>query len=295
MTCFNKKYPTMKKKLRNSIVVLVFVINHLVTHYVMGQGDLPVYLNDRGTGQPTSMFGTYINKKEFIIYPFYEYYHDSDAEYAPNELGGVSDTDYRGKFVGHEGLIFLGYGISDRLAVEFEAAVMSAKLTRSSEDPEGASEVIEESGLGDVESQIRWRWNHESEKKPEYFSYFETVFPVQKNDDKVLIGTSAWEFKLGSGVVKGFTWGTMTVRLAAEYDGAEKVFEFGEYALEYLKRVSPFFRFYVGLEGSQDELELITDLQFHFTKFAFIRVNNSFGVTSKATDYAPELGVLFHF
>ena len=50
-----------------------------------------------------------------------------------------------------------------------------------------------------------------------------------------------------------------------------------------------------GVEGTQDEVELITDLQFHVSPHAFIRINNAFGVTSKATDYAPELGVSFHF
>lgn len=263
------------------------------TESLLAQQEKPVYLKDRGTGQPTSMFGTYINKGEFLVYPFYEYYYDKNTEYAPNELGGQSDTDYRGKFTGHEALIFLGYGITDRLAIEFEAAYMSARLKRSSEDPEGPDDVIEESGIGDIESQIRWRWNKETIKSPEFFSYFETVFPFQ--EDKLLIGTQAWEFKLGSGMVKGFKWGTMTFRLAAEYDAGENVIEMGEYAIEYLKRVSPLFRFYLGVEGSQDEVEFISDLQFHFNDTVMLRVNNAFGVTSKATDYAPEIGVLFSF
>jgi hypothetical protein len=87
----------------------------------------------------------------------------------------------------------------------------------------------------------------------------------------------------------------MTFRVAGEYSAEESKIELGEYAVEYLKRVSRFFRFYVGVEGSQDEVELITDLQFHVIPNAFIRVNNAFGLTSKATDYAPELGILFRF
>lgn len=280
----------MKSILKFTLTFLIIVMLQLTA---TAQEELPSYLKDRGTGLPTSMFGTYINKGQFLLYPFYEYYYDKDAEYAPNELGGQSDVDYRGKFVGHEMLIFLGYGISDRLAIEFEAAYMTAKLTRSADDLEEPNGVVEESGLGDVESQIRWRWNHESPRKPEFFSYFETVFPFQK--DKELIGTSDWEFKLGSGMMKGFKWGTLTLRLAVEYDAAESLFEAGEFALEYLKRVSPLFRFYIGVEGAQDEVELITDLQFHFSKKVMLRVNNAFGLTSKATDYAPELGVLFTF
>jgi hypothetical protein len=152
---------------------------------------------------------------------------------------------------------------------------------------------LEESGLGNVESQLRWHWTEETTSHPEVFSYYETVFPLQK--DKKLIGTQDWELKLGIGVMKGFRWGTMTLRLATEYDAAENKGELGEYALEYLKRVSKLFRLYVGVEGSQDEVEAITDLQFHISPDAFIRINSAFGVISKAKDYAPELGVLFHF
>jgi len=65
--------------------------------------------------------------------------------------------------------------------------------------------------------------------------------------------------------------------------------------IEYLKRVSNLVRFYIGLEGTPDEAALIADVQLHFFPIAFIRLNNSFGFTSKATDYAREVGVLFHF
>jgi hypothetical protein len=253
----------------------------------------PYYRADRGEGTPLSMFGTYIEKGELIIYPFYEYYYDQDAEYSPAELGYELDEDFRGRYRAHEGLIFLGYGITSDLAVEFEAAVISAKQYRSDDDPSDMPEKVEESGLGDVEGQLRWRFARETALRPEFFTYFETVFPLQ--EDKKLIGTQDWEYKLGFGASKGFLFGTLTLRTAAEYSTEESKVEAGEYALEYLKRVSRLFRFYIGVEGSEDEVELISDLQFHITRNVFIRVNNAFGVTSKATDYAPELGVLFHF
>jgi hypothetical protein len=190
-------------------------------------------------------------------------------------------------------LIFLGYGITEDLAVEFEAAVISAKQYRSDDDLSDMPEKIEESGLGDVEAQLRWRLGREALGRPEFFTYFETVFPLQ--EDKRLIGTQDWEYKLGFGATKGYRVGTFTLRAAAEYSTEESKLEAGEYAVEYLKRISGLFRFYIGVEGSEDEVELITDFQFHIIENAFIRVNNAFGVTSKATDYAPELGVLFHF
>ncbi len=283
----------MRKKHIISMTIFVSGMFFFNSSPVFAQDDLPYYLKDRGTGIATSMFGTYINKGEFIIYPFYEYYHDQDAEYEPKELGYGLEKEFRGHFRGHESLIFLGYGITERLAVELEAAVMTAKLDKAKDDTSNMPDKMEESGLGDVESQLRWRWREETINRPEIFGYFETVFPLQKS--KKLIGTQDWEFKLGSGITKGYQWGAMTLRAAIEYDGAENKVELGEYAIEYLKRVSKLFRFCVAIEGSQDEVEFITDLQFHISPQACIKVNNAFGVTSKATDYAPEVGVLFHF
>lgn len=283
----------MKRSNLFSVAIVAATIAFSVFSNVAARDDLPYYLQDRGTGVPSSMFGTYIDKGEFIFYTYYEYYYDQDAEYKPEELGYGLEEDFRGRYRAHEGLIFLGYGITERLALELEAAVITATQYKSDSDTSDMPDKIEESGLGDVESQLRWRWTEETMSRPEVFSYYETVFPLQK--DKKLIGTQDWELKLGTGVMKGFRWGTITLRLAAEYDASEKKVELGEYALEYLKRVSKLFRFYVGVEGSQDEVEAITDLQFHVHPNAFIRINNAFGVTSKATDYAPEVGVLFHF
>jgi hypothetical protein len=110
-----------------------------------------------------------------------------------------------------------------------------------------------------------------------------------------LIGTPDWEFKLGSGVIKGFSWGTMTLRVAFEYSMAESKLELGEYAVEYLKRLSPRWRLYLGIEGTQDELELIPEAQLFITDSIFIKLNSAFGITSKATDWAPEVGILFSF
>jgi hypothetical protein len=255
------------------------------------QDDLPPYLRDRGTGQPTSMFATYVRSGDLLIYPFFEYYLDNNAEYSPEELGYGLDEDFRGKYRASEGLIFLGYGFTDWLAIELEAAIISASLETAPEDPTDTPARIEESGTGDVEGQLRVRLARETESRPEIFSYFEAVTPQQ--EDKVLIGTPDWEFKLGAGVIRGFSWGTMAVRAAVEYTKEEDKYEAGEYAIEYVKRFSPKWRGYLGLEGSEDEVELITEAQWHLSRSMYVKLNNSFGVTSKATDWAPEVGVMF--
>ena len=46
----------------------------------ISQESLPFYLKDRGPGVPTSMFATYIQKGEWVVYPFFEYYTDNNLE-----------------------------------------------------------------------------------------------------------------------------------------------------------------------------------------------------------------------
>jgi hypothetical protein len=246
------------------------------------------YLADRGTGIPSSIFGTYIRRGELVIYPFFEYYRDRDFEYKPAELGFGLDEDFRGRYRAKEFLIFVGYGVTDRLMVEFEAATIRARLEKSPEDPTNLPRVIEESGLGDVEGQLRYRLWNETATRPELFSYFEAVAPLQK--DKLLIGTPDWELKAGVGAIRGYRWGTMTVRAALSYESS---LEAGEYAVEYLKRLSDSWRVFAAIEGTQDEVELITEAQWHVTPRVIVKLNNALGLTSKATDWAPEVGVMF--
>lgn len=228
-----------------------------------------------------------------LIYPFYEFYYDHNTEYSPSEFGYNDEEDYEGKSIGHEGLIYLAYGITDWLMIEIEAALITETLWKSDEDTTGMPDSLHEDGLGDVEGQLRWRYFKENEKRPELFSYFETVLPLQP--DRQLIGTSDWEFKLGIGIMKGFKFGTMTARFAIEYDGEESEVAPGEYALEYLKKLSDYFVLFTMFEGEQDELEFVAELQIHFNKHIYSKIGSGFGITPKATDIAPEVGVMFVF
>jgi hypothetical protein len=212
---------------------------------------------DRGEGVPVSMFGAYINAKELLVYPFFEYYRDRDYEYEPGELGYVATTEYRGRYRAREGLVFVAYGISENVAVEFEAATIKASLNKSNLDDSELPARLEESGLGDVEAQLRWRWKQETAFRPELFSYFETVFPFQRS--KALIGTPGWEFKFGTGMTRGLSWGTITIRAAVANSGGS--FEPGEYAFEYLRRLSTRLRVFGAIEGSEDEVEFIAKLR----------------------------------
>ena len=272
-------------------IILLFLL--FQTSSISAEEQLPVYLKDRGTGISSSMFGTYVRPGELLVYPYVEFYKDSNMEYKPKELGYDVNRDYRGEYQATEALIFLGYGLSERWAVEFEVAFIDASLEKASEDTSEVPDKLEESGLGDVEAQVRYRCFGETAYRPEVFSFFETVFPTP--GDPHLIGTPDWEFVLGAGAIKGFSWGTITLRAALEYDKAEETTEIGESAVEYLKRINPSWRLFLAIEGADDEWEGITELQWHFRPNMFLKLNNAFGLSSKAPDWAPEIGVMFSF
>jgi len=257
--------------------------------------ELPSYLRDRGAGIRTSHLGSYVRHRELLVYPFFEWYADRNLEYKPAELGyGPSQLDYRGRYRASEGLLWFGYGATPDLAIELEAAVITAELRTSADDTSRAKpSAVEESGLGDVEGQIRWRFQRETATRPELFTFVGTVLPLQKT--KHIIGTQDWEFFFGLGLTRGFSWGTLTVRAAGEYArAATPKFDAGEYAIEYLRRLSPAWRVVAAIEGNQvDEVSLLTEAQWHFSRHAILKLNNGWGLTTNATDFAPEVGIMF--
>lgn len=276
----------------------VFVSIGLALKSLNAQGhwnpaQFPAYLGDRGSGSPTSMFGTYCRKGELLLYPFYEYYINNDEVYSPEDFLYLDTEEYEGKYRASETLIFIGYGITEDIVVELEAAYIDASLERAEDDASGMPTKMSESGIGDVQMQLDWRFARETERHPEAFSYLEVVFPTQ--DKGALIGTTDWQVKCGVGCIKGFGFGTMSIRVSAEYDADTGETDVGEAAIEYLKRFSQDWRVYLGLEGTTDEVELINEIQWHFSKNAFLKVNNGFGVTPAAPDWAPEIGVMFSF
>jgi hypothetical protein len=250
-----------------------------------------VYLRDRGTGIYTSIFGTYVRHRELLVHPFFEYYLNNDQEYKPGDFVNGPDIDYRGRFRASEELLFIGYGLTDWLAIEFEAAVIQATQYKSPKDNSVMPQKFSESGIGDVQSEFNFRWQKEGPRRPELFSYFEIVYPTRGS--RKMIGTGDWEFKLGTGLIRGFHFGTITLRTSLEYPLEDGKLSWGGFAVEYLKKLSAKWRIYVGVETNQDEVEFITEAQWHITNRIFFRFNNGFGITSKATDWAPDTGIVF--
>jgi hypothetical protein len=258
---------------------------------------IPRYLRDRGTGIPASIFGTFIRRGELLVYPFYAYSRDNNREYQPAKLGFGLNQDFRGRFHSSESLIFVGYGITDWLAVELEGGHLNATLDKSPLDPSATPSRIKESGLGDLEAQLRFRFATESEHRPELFGFLEMTPATETR--KVLINEPNWDLKPGLGVIRGFGWGTMIIRIAAEYNREARSVDLGEVAIEYLKRLSPSFRINAGIEGGEtgapDEFDLVTGVQLRLTDQLSLKFDNAVGLSSKATDWAPQIGAVFSF
>ena len=133
----------------------------------------------------------------------------------------------------------------------------------------------------------------ETAKKPEYYSFVEVVFPLQP--DNVVVGTSDWEYAVGFGLIKGFSWGTLNGRVSLKYDEVDGQVEAGEFAVEYLKRLSPKWRMVGTLEGEDDEISLIGEAQWFINRRTYFKFNCGVGLSDKAPDIAPEVGIMFSF
>ncbi len=259
--------------------------------------DLPRHLRDRGTGISTSLFGTYVARGQLLIYPYYAYSRDNNREYQPRKLGYGLNQDFNGRFRSSEALIFVAYGVTDWLALEFEAAYLEATLHKAPNDPSAMPARIRESGVGDIEGQLRFRLLTERGSRPELFGFVEMT--PRSQGKRVLIGEPDWDLKPGFGVLRGYSWGTLMLRVAAEYNREGRNPDLGEVTIEYLKRLSPALRLNIVLEGGEsgapDEFELITGINWRLAPHLLLKLDSGLGISPKATDWSPQVGVMFSF
>jgi hypothetical protein len=253
-------------------------------------------LRDRGSGVPASLFGMYLRPGELVIYPFFEYTRDDNREYKPSDFGLSSDADFRARFRGTSTQLFVGYGVTDWLALEFEAAFLTATFTKSPNDPNPTPSRLHQEGIGDVEMQVRARLWRERGGRPELFGFVELVPRTQRR--KELLAEPNWDAKPGVGLVRGFGFGTMSIRIAAEYNHEEKHPDLGEFAIEYLRRLSRsgtlFLAFEGGETGAMDEWDLVTGIRWRLGRTVDVKFDNALGLSSKATDWAPQAGLVFY-
>jgi hypothetical protein len=277
------------------------------TASVPAQGEsaarLPDYLRDRGSGIPTSRPGTYVTTGEWLVEPYLFYAKNKDFEYDPSDLGFPSPQEsLHGRYEATEGRVFAAYGLSERVAVELDVGGIDASLQRDPLDVSGLPPRLSNSGLGQLRARVNWRWMAESERRPELFSYAEIVIP--HDSDQPLAGTPDLVLNGGLGVIRGFRWGTLSMRIGLEYDtGSESAADFHEYAFEYLRRFTDRLSLYLGyvvFEG--DEAYLATELHWAPRPNIMIRLGNRLGIeaqplsaTGNSADYVPTLGVLIRF
>jgi hypothetical protein len=260
------------------------------------QEDVPTgHARDRGLGVPSSLFGTYLRRGEVVIYPFFEYTRDDNREYQPVEFGAGPAVDFRGRIRGTSTQLFLGYGVTDWLALEVEVAYLTATFNKSLSDPYATPTRLHQTGFGDLEMQVRARLSRETGGRPELFGFVEMVARSQQR--RVLLAEPHWDAKPGVGLVRGFGFGTMTIRIAAEYNHEERHPDLGEFAIEYLKRLSRSGHLFVAFEGGEtgamDEWDLVTGIRWRLTPSVAFKFDNALGLSPKATDWAPQVGLMF--
>lgn len=260
----------------------------------LAQSNGPDRSRDRGPGIPTSMFGTYIESGQLLLFPFVAYSRDHDREYNPARLGFGLDQDFRGRFQSTEVLLFAAYGVTDWLALELEASHIRATLDKAPNDASSMPARTVESGVADFEGELRLRVARETDRRPEVFGFVEVTAPSHKHD--VLIGDKDWDVRPGLGVVRGFSWGTMTFRTDVEYNRDDRHVDLGETSLEYLRRLSPSWRLNLAIEGGEtgapDEWELVSGVQWRLNDVLLVKADNVVGLFSKATDWSPQIGVM---
>jgi hypothetical protein len=259
-----------------------------------GEG-LPAHLRDRGRGQPTSLFGTYITRGQLIVFPYVARTIDRNLEYQPSEFGYGQNDDVRGRYQSTQAQLYVSYGLTDWLAVEVESSRIRARLDKSPDDTSGLPARIDETGLADIEAQLRLRLARERGRRPEIFASVEVLPPQQR--DKLLIGDAQWNFKGGLGLIRGYSWGTLTFRTTIEYNRGDKHWDLGETSLEFLRQLSSATRLFLAIEGGEggalDDYTFVSGVRWRLGRGLYFKFDNVIGLMSKATDWESQVGVLF--
>jgi hypothetical protein len=262
--------------------------------FVLQQPNAP-NLRDRGPGVRTSEFQTYVARHQLLLLTSAAYIRDHNLEYNPLDWGYGSQEGLRASYRSSEAQLVLAYGITDWLGVELQGSNVSARFERSPSDTSATPARIRESGFGDFAGQVRVRLAQEHGRRPEIFGAVEVIPAAQRG--RVLIGDAHWDVNGEIGVVRGFGFGTMTLRTTIEYNHGDSHWDLGETSLEYLRRLSTSWRVLLAIEGGEtgalDEWTFVTAGQWRIANGCYVKFANGFGLMSKSTDWEPQVGLLF--
>jgi hypothetical protein len=276
------------------LLLIIYYISPLPLHGLQSS-DKDNILKERDNGLPSSVYGMYVHPSEMLIYPFYEYGYDHNMEYQPSMFHGNSNADYLAKYKSTAEQIYLGYGVSDLLAVEFEAAYLKATFDKSVSDSTSVPSRIKESGLTDYEAKICWRWAKETDHRPDICSFVEVTIP--SNQNKLLIGDPDWDVKPGVIITKGYPWGILSFKTDLEFNREAKNIDVGETAVKYLRQLQPDLRLFLDIEGGEggapDEWVLVPGLQWYIAPTVSLQIYSPVGIFPKATDWSPQIGIQF--
>jgi hypothetical protein len=258
-----------------------------------GTLDLP----DRGPGVATSTTGLTLGPGELLVFASFERSENSGFEYSPNDFDVASGEDFQGNLRTSEEVVFLGYGLGDAFALGLEVAAARATFHRDEEDATGTPASVRESGLGDVQAELTWRFQRETERRPELYLFAEVALPHDRS--KPLTGTPDWLAHVGVGLAREFSTGSLLSRISAEYDlASESPLDFGEWSLEWLHRFSSSWRLSAGFEGNiggannLDEVWTVADLEWRLAGRLALRFHSGYGLTSKTKGWSPEVGLV---
>lgn len=214
----------------------------------------------RTRGVPTSQPGVYLERNDLLVDNASRYYRLGRYEYAPSELGHSLDRDFFGSFSSWERLLYVSYGLTDRVSVETEARFVSEAVLETSPRDPVSRRVVRESGLGDLESRVNWQWLSEGVSLPGAFSFGEVSYPLQGGNR--IITDGSWDCALGTGILKNLPFGMIAMSASAQYESDDGTIEPAELGIDYLKKVTTDLRFLAALDRLPNEWEFMIVAQF---------------------------------
>ncbi len=269
-------------------------------HHVARAEDAPEsapYLRDRGPGVATSLSGIYLGAGEWLGAASYQHLENRGFQYSPEEFGFADANDYLGKYESSGGIFFLGYGVSDSIALGLKLTGGSIKLTKASDDLSAMPLEMKESGISAIAPELTWRFMTETAHRPELYTFVSVEIP--QNRDTNLIGTPDWVVLPGLGINRGFSWATLSARMNYEYDAASaSTIDFGKWSIEGQRRFSDVWWVSAGLEGQVggannfDEAWQITFVQWSPTPHVAVRLGSRIGLTQQTEGWTGELGIV---
>ena len=243
-------------------------------------------------GVPTSLAGTGIARQELLVIPSFEHSRNRGFQYNPEEFGYGPGHDYHAERRTTEGTVFVGYGLTRNVAVEFEAGRGAVELRKSADDTTAMPARLRESGTTGVTARISWLMRPESAGRAAWFGFVDASLPHDRA--RSLIGRRGVSWLVGVGAERTSRWGTVSARHSFEWDTASiSPLDWGEFAVSWNRDVRRHTRATGAIEGQLDEIWLVLQVDQALGRRLSARFRNGVGLTRTASGLAPEAGLMW--